>query len=136
MTLDDIIKQAKLGRARKEAQEDCCAEFAAALYDVLAEFKVPSSLYVVRLDLYSEPAYHTVVKVKDTYYDSMGVFSEKSLRANLKIHPKVQFKLKFKRDKRKGIFDDDMIGMYEFYKEKLVKVFQKLSRSDLNKLLI
>lgn len=136
MTLDGIIKQAKLGRARKEAQEDSCAEFAAALYDVLAEFKVPSSLYVVRLDLYSEPTYHTVVKVKDTYYDSMGVFSEKSLRANLKIHPKVQFKLKFERDKRKGIFDDDTIGMYEFYKEKLVKVFQTLSRSDLNKLLL
>lgn len=36
MNIDAIIKAAKLGRERKDAQVDTCAVFAAALYDVLS----------------------------------------------------------------------------------------------------
>lgn len=121
-TIEMIIKEAKLGRARKEAQEDTCAEFAAALYDVLKELGISCILCTVRITGYSgEPAYHTVVKVKDMYYDSLGVFSEKELRIRLKIHPKVTLHLKYERDRREGIFEDDMIDMYSFYKKQLTK---------------
>lgn len=121
-TIETIIKEAKLGRARKEAQEDTCAEFAAALYDVVRSLGIWCTLCVVRITGYSgDPAYHTVVKVNGQYYDSLGVFSEKELRIRLKINPKVTLHLKYERDRREGIFEDDMIDMYSFYKKQLTK---------------
>jgi hypothetical protein len=42
--LSSAIMAAKLGRARKDAQEDTCAVFAAALYDVLQERGVPCEM--------------------------------------------------------------------------------------------
>ena len=41
MDLSDIILSAKLGRARKDAQVDCCGEFAAALFDALEARDIP-----------------------------------------------------------------------------------------------
>jgi hypothetical protein len=36
MDIDTNIRMAKLGRSRNDAQEDTCAVFAAALFDVLS----------------------------------------------------------------------------------------------------
>lgn len=124
-----LIKEAKLGRARKEAQEDTCAEFAAALYDTLKELEIKCSLYVVTISGYiGYPAYHTVVKVQGTYYDSLGVFSEKELRIRLKTHPSVTLTLEYRREPRAGVFEDDMIEMYRFYRKQLTKAAATLRR--------
>lgn len=47
MDVDLIIKAAKLGRERKDAQVDTCTVFAAALYDVLSSQGVQCKMVTV-----------------------------------------------------------------------------------------
>ena len=71
MDIAAVIRTAALGRARKYAQEDTCAVFAAALYDSLAGQGILSHMVTVVKKGFS-PWAHAVVEVDGRYYDSMG----------------------------------------------------------------
>jgi hypothetical protein len=118
-----IIAEAKLGRARKEAQEDVCFVFAAALHDVLADRGIPSELVVAtKMGLCAIPEWHhSLVKVGDRLYDSMGEFSEEIHRARAKIHPTVKTTIIFSRDDRANCHDDEFEEYREFFAKALKK---------------
>ena len=120
--LDQIIKEAKLGRSRKDAQIDACAVFAAALYDVLESRGISSEMVVVEGGFSNFDAWaHSVVHVDGRYYDSMGEFSESIWRTRSKIHPKVTTNLKFKPDTREEVYEREFDGMHEFFLKMLTK---------------
>lgn len=112
------IIEAKLGSARKDAQEDTCSVFAAALFDLLTERGVAAEMFCV-----CQPRRwaHSVVKVGDKFYDSKGEFSEDIWRQRAKIHPSVKTSLEFAPDLRDGVFDDEFDGLYAFYVKALKK---------------
>lgn len=129
----DLIMQAKIGRERKEAQIDTCAPFAAALYDVLEEngFEVEMVTAGHTGFGHQHAWYHSVVKVEDKFYDSMGEFSTEIVRKRNKIHPSVRYELTFKPDVRGNDFDEeDYPGLYDFLLKELRKSAIKLQARE------
>ena len=114
MDLDRVIKDAKLGRARREAQEDTCAVFAAALHDVLQANDVPCQM--VRAENGWPAAWsHSVVAVDDRYYDSMGEFSVEIYRNRAKIHPAVTVDIAFHSDCRGDCYEPEFDELHAFF---------------------
>lgn len=98
MDINAIITAAKLGRARKDAQEDTCDVFAAALFDVLSAHGIDCQMFIAEKKGFGSWA-HAVVKVAGRYYDSMGEFSAEIYRARAKIHPSVKLEIVYRGDK-------------------------------------
>ena len=120
MDIDAIIKSAKLGRERKDAQVDTCTVFAAALYDVLSANNIQARMVTVtpnRIDTWA----HAVVEVAGRYYDSMGEFSLEIYRARAKVHPSVTFGLDYKVDSRCECFEPEFDELYGFFVKMLSK---------------
>lgn len=119
LDIADIIKQAKLGRARKEAQIDCCAVFAAALYDVLTAQGVRCEIFCAKNEgLWT----HSVVNVSGRYFDSMGEFSIDIYRKRARIRPSLDSFIDYVQDVREGVFEADFDEMHAFFVEKLNEV--------------
>lgn len=120
--IDALIRAAKIGRERKEAQIETCSVFAAALHDVLQENGCRPSVACVAYRQTSRPWAHCVVEVDGEYYDSMGRFDAEILRKRLKIHPTVAFKLEFAPEPRDDCYDEsDYEELYQFLLERLRK---------------
>lgn len=129
MDIAELIKTAKIGRERKDAQVDTCAPFAAALYDVLNENGLSPRMVCVgyRGATADSSWYHAVVSVNGVMYDSLGEFSEDIHKARNKIGPKSGYKLTFQRDTRNGCYDEEDYGvLYEFLVKELRKAARKL----------
>lgn len=132
MDIAELIRQAKIGRERKEAQVETCAPFAAALHDVLVECGLAPSLVCVanRQGSVSSWWYHSVVSVDGVMYDSLGEFSEEIIRKRLKVRPTTDYKLEFETEKREGCYDEeDYALLYEFLLNKLRASARKLMPS-------
>lgn len=119
--IEAIIKSAKLGGARKEAQDDACEPFAAALFDVLTQVGIKASVACAtfRINGASTPSwFHAIVEVDGVYYDSLGKFDHDIVRARSRIHKTVKTDLEFKPDVR--YFDEqDWTEMHSFCVKKL-----------------
>ncbi len=118
-----IIKEAKLGGARKDAQIDACEPFAAALFDALTAVGVQVEVFCA--SFYVEGARspkwaHAVVQSGGVFYDSMGVFNHEIIRARQRTHKNVKTELRFEPDVRE--FDErDWTEMHAFCLKKLAK---------------
>lgn len=133
MDIIELIKTAKLGRERKDAQVDTCAPFAAALHDVLIENGLDVTLSVAchKGATYQHIWYHLVVQHGGTYYDSLGEFSKEIIRKRLKIHPSVDFPLTFEPETRPGCYEeDDYEALFEFFAGAFRKAAAKLPNDD------
>lgn len=119
--IDNLIKRAKLGRTRKEAQIDTCTVFAAALYDFLQSQKIPCSMAYVQSATYGEHWAHVLVEVDGKFYDSMGEFSTEIYRIRAKIHPTVTVRLKFRKYFREDCYEPEFHELYLFYLKKIQK---------------
>jgi hypothetical protein len=123
----DLIKNAKIGRERKDAQIDTCGPFGAALYDVLVEYDFDVNLVVAgyRGVTTERTWYHLVIEHDGTYYDSLGEFSTEIMRQRLKIHPRSEYALSFKPEPRLGCYEEED---YELLYDFLVAEFRKAAR--------
>lgn len=115
MDIPGLIRSAKLGRTRKEAQVDCCAAFAAALHDVLAEHGVQCRLVTAVKRGITNGWAHSVVEVAGVYYDSMGEFSADVYRQRARIHQSVDVKISYTPDTRDGCYEAELDEMHAFY---------------------
>ena len=120
MDIASTIIAAKLGRARKEAQEDTCAVFAAALYDVLCSQGIACKMVTAVKHGFGSWA-HAIVEVDGRYYDSMGAFSTDIYRTRARIHPSVSLDIAYQPDTREDCYEDEFVGMYDFYVKMLNK---------------
>lgn len=120
MNIDAIIKAAKLGRERKEAQIGTCAVFAAALYDVLSAQGIQCQMMTVVPIGLSKWA-HAVVEVAGRYFDSMGEFSTDIYRARAKIRPTVTFELDYRDDSRVECYEPEFDELHAFFIKALNK---------------
>lgn len=120
MDISAIIGAAKLGRSRKDAQEDTCAVFAAALYDVLSAQAIPCQMATAVKKGLGAWA-HAVVEVAGCYYDSMGEFSTGIYRARSKIHPKVTLDISYQPDCRSECYEPEFDELHAFYVKMLNK---------------
>jgi hypothetical protein len=135
MDIVGLIKTAKIGRERKDAQVDSCSAFAAALYDVLEENGFSPSLVTAcyRGATVETTWYHLVVEVEGKMYDSLGEFSTEIMRDRLKVHPKVRYELKYTLEIRDDCYDeDDFGGVYEFLVKEFRKTAKKLSGTQVS----
>jgi len=114
MDINAIIQAAKLGRARKDAQEDTCAVFAAALYDVLSAQGIPCQI-VTAVKRQGHAWAHLIVEVAGRYYDSMGEFSTSIYRARAKIHPTVSLDIAYQHDVRIDCYESEFDELHSFY---------------------
>lgn len=115
-----LIKSAKLGGARRDAQKETCAVFAAALYDVLSEEKIPCEMVTVACGVLRRPAwYHAIVEANGQNYDSMGEFSEEIWRKRAKIHPTVSLTFSYLPDTRGDCYEDEFSELHTFFIGKL-----------------
>lgn len=114
MDLHAIIRSAKLGRARKDAQEDTCTVFAAALYDALLTQGVRCEM-ATAVPKGVGPWAHAVVEVDGRFYDSMGEFSTSIYRARAKIHPKVTLDIDYQPDSRSECYEPEFAELHAFY---------------------
>lgn len=114
MDIDALIKAAKLGRERKEAQVGTCAVFAAALYDVLSAREIPCRMVTAVPTARREWA-HAVIEVSGRYFDSMGEFSVDIYRARAKIHPKVNFGFDYLADARCECYESEFDELHVFF---------------------
>lgn len=121
MDIDAIIKAAKLGRERKDAQVDTCAVFAAALYDVLTAQGLQCQMVTVVPSRLSKWA-HAVVEVSGRYYDSMGEFSADIYRTRARIHPTVEFEFDYRADSRSECYESEFDELHAFFVKMLNKV--------------
>lgn len=121
MDIDTIIRTAKLGRSRKDAQEDTCAVFAAALYDVLSAQGVACKMVAAVKKGVNSWA-HAVVEVAGRYYDSMGEFSTDIYRARAKIHSKVTVDIAYQPDFRNDCYEPEFDELHAFYVKMLNKI--------------
>jgi hypothetical protein len=129
MDIIELIKTAKIGRERKDAQVDSCAAFAAALYDVLAENGFAPSMVTACYRGVSVDStwYHQVVKVDGKMYDSLGEFSTRIMRDRLKVRQSTAYELEYQPDRREGCYDeDDFQGVYDFLAKEFRKTAKKL----------
>ncbi|ELG7182267.1 TPA: hypothetical protein ACGW3N_000251 [Pseudomonas aeruginosa] len=115
-----VIQAAKLGRTRKDAQEDTCSVFAAALYDFLSSRGVPCKMVTAVKNGHGAWA-HAVVEVDGRLYDSFGEFSTEIYRARAKIHPSVTVNITYKPDVREECYEPEFEEMYAFYLKMLTK---------------
>lgn len=122
MDISEIIKAAKLGRARKDAQVDTCGVFAAALFDILVACEIPCQMICAVNKEGINGWAHLVVEVDGRYYDSLGEFSTAIYRERAKIHPSVSVTIKFRKDFRSDCYEPEFDEMYIFY----VKALKKL----------
>lgn len=127
MNIEELIKSAKIGRARKDAQVDTCAVFAAALYDLLSAAMACKMVTVVNRGVL--PWAHSVVEVDGRYYDSLGEFSTPIYRVRAKIHPSVTLNLRYQADSREECYEPEFAEMYAFYLKELTKSFRRITAS-------
>lgn len=130
MDVDHLIKTAKIGRERKDAQVDTCAVFAAALYDVLMENGYSPSLRTAahKSTTPENNWYHLVVEVDGKMYDSMGEFSTDIILKRLKINPKREYEIKYIPEPREECFDAEDYGiLYDFLFQQITNAFKKLT---------
>lgn len=128
MDIAAVIKAANLGRTRKDAQENACAVFAAALFDVLAKQGIPARLFAVSpAERWFGTWAHALVEVDGRYFDSLGEFSTEIHRARTKIHPKVECVLVFQPDHRDESFEPEFDDLHAFYVEKLQQAASRMS---------
>lgn len=120
MDIEAIIKAAKLGRTRKDAQEDTCAVFAAALYDVLSTQGITCQMVAAVKKGIGSWA-HAVVEVGGRYYDSMGEFSTDIYRSRSRIHPKVTVDIAYQPDRREDCYESELDELHAFYVKMLNK---------------
>lgn len=125
MDIEAVIKSAKLGRARKDAQVDTCSVFVAALYDLLSGVVPCKMITVVNRSFVSWA--HSVVEVNGRYFDSMGEFSSDIYRARAKIHPTVNLKLSFEADTREECYESEFDELHAFYLKALTKASRMLA---------
>lgn len=116
--IDEIIKNAKLGRERRDAQTETCSVFAAALYDVLSSHGISCKMFTAQKE--KEWA-HSIVKVGNRFYDSMGEFSTEIYRKRAKIHPTVKFEISYKSDLRKDCYEQEYDELHAFFVKMLNK---------------
>lgn len=109
-----------MGRARKDAQEDTCAVFAAALYDVLSEQGITCQIVTAVKQGFGSWA-HSIVEVDGCYYDSMGEFSTGIYRVRARIHPKVGLDIHYQLDSRHDCYEPEFDEMYIFFVKMLNK---------------
>jgi len=119
MDIPRLIQTAKLGRTRKDAQVDCCAAFAAALYDVLTEHGVECRLVTAVKRSVSMGWAHVVVEAAGVYYDSLGEFSTAIYRHRAKIHHSVSVEISYEPDTREECFESELDEMHAFYLRQL-----------------
>lgn len=124
MDIDAIIKAAKLGRDRKDAQVDTCAVFAAALYDVLSANGIQCRMVTVVPSGLGKWA-HAVVEVGGRYYDSMGEFSASIYRVRAKIHPAVEFEFDYQDDYRIECYEPEFDELHGFLVKMLTRALKK-----------
>lgn len=115
MNIDAIIKAAKLGRERKDAQVDTCTVFAAALYDVLSAQGIQCGMVTVVPIKGLNNWAHAVVEVAGRYYDSMGEFSASIYRVRAKVHPAVNFELDYRADSRCECYEPEFGELHTFF---------------------
>lgn len=120
MDIDAMIKAAKLGHERKDAQVDTCTVFAAALYDVLSAQRIQCQIVTVVPKGLGAWA-HAVGAVAGRHYDSLGEFSADIYRARAKIHPKVRFDLEYRADTRYECYESELDELYAFFVKALNK---------------
>lgn len=120
--IDTIIKTAKLGSARKDAQEETCAVFAAALHDVLLGQGIPCNI-VTAVKVNGLRWAHSVVEVSGRYYDSKGEFSTGIYRSRAKIHPAVTVDVVYQADTRADCYETEYEELHAFYVKKLTDAF-------------
>jgi hypothetical protein len=132
MDIVELIKTAKIGRERKDAQVDTCSVFAAALYDVLEENGFsPSMVNASHRGVTIEMTWHhLVVEVEGTMYDSLGEFSTDIMRTRSKIHPTVSYELKYSPEIRDDCFEDDFADLYDFLVKEIRKAAKKLTKAQ------
>lgn len=123
MNLHKIILDAKLGSARKDAQIDTCAVFAAALYDTLTTRGIVCRM-VCAMKARPDAWTHSIVEVADRYYDSMGEFSADIYRARARIHPKVELDIQYQPNSRYDCYQPEFDEMHAFYVKMLNKVLR------------
>jgi len=120
MDIASTIMVAKLGRTRKDAQEDTCTVFAAALYDHLCSRGIPCKMVTAVKRGFGSWA-HAVVEVDGRYYDSLGEFSTSIYRARARIHPSVNLDISYQPDEREDCYEEEFFEMYNFYQKMLDK---------------
>lgn len=116
MNITELILQTKLGRTRRDAQEDTCTVFAAALFDVLTAEGIPCQMVTAVM---KGRWAHALVEVAGRYYDSLGEFSTASYRQRAKIHPTVTVTLDYLPDIRGECYEPEFEEMYLFYVKEL-----------------
>ena len=116
-----IIQSAKLGRARKDAQVDTCAVFAAALFDVLMIAGIKCKMVCAVCKNGLDGWAHSVIQVEDRFYDSLGEFSTTIYRTRAKIHPSVSATIEYNDDVRDDCYESDFDELYIFYVKALNK---------------
>lgn len=128
INIDAIIKSARIGRERRDAQVDTCSVFAAALYDVLSTHGIPCLMVTA---IASGPLNwaHAVVEVSGRYYDSMGEFSASIYRLRAKIHPKVDLNVVYWPDSRIDCFELEYVELHAFFIKELTKSFRASAAS-------
>ncbi|HRQ47925.1 MAG TPA: hypothetical protein PK725_13315 [Rhodocyclaceae bacterium] len=124
MDIDAIIRAAKLGRERKDAQVETCTVFAAALYDVLSAQGIQCEMVTV-VPKGLEAWAHALVAVAGRYYDSMGEFSADIYRTRAKIHPKVRFELDYRADARCECYEPEFDELHAFFVNVLTKTLHE-----------
>jgi len=122
MGINEIIQSATLGASRKDAQVDCCAVFAAALYDVLSEHGFACQM--VSATERWEGWAHALVKVDGRFYDSLGEFSTAIYQARRKIHKSVTLKIEYRKDVRSNCYEPEFDEMHRFYVKALEKAIR------------
>lgn len=128
MNIEALIQTAKLGRTRKDAQEDTCTVFAAALYDVLTGNGIPCKMVTAVKSGFHSWA-HALVEVSGSYYDSMGEFSTNIYRVRAKIHPTVTVDIAYTPDSRIDCYEPEFEEMYKFYVKSLSKATRSLEQT-------
>ena len=131
MDINAIIKVAKLGRERKDAQVDTCTVFAAALFDVLVAQGIQCQM-ACAVNKVGNGWAHSVVKVDGRYYDSMGEFSTVIYRTRAKIHPSVSVTIQYRKDSRIDCYDPEFDELYIFY----VKALKKAMRGQVSEAVV
>jgi hypothetical protein len=126
MDINAVIKIAKLGRTRRDAQVDTCAVFAAALYDVLSTSGLRCQMFTAVPSEHPRWA-HVVIKVDGRYYDSIGEFSASIYRNRTKIHRAVSFDISYKPDSRSECYEPEFDELHSFY----VKMLNRAISSQL-----
>lgn len=118
--IDALIKRAKLGRERRDAQIETCSVFAAALHDVLDANGIACNIVTA---VQKEPVRwaHSIVQAEGKYFDSMGEFSIEIYRERAHIHPSVRIEIEYIPDFRDQCYESDYDELHSFFVKQLSK---------------